>query len=107
MSTTEQLIRAYWLTELRRSQSRQCIGASCTPTNACALQLLAEITGDRAYADRFGVRKLIQAAKKAGLSKDQAWKIIDLNDGENLTDSKQRTFTELADIITSWYPNSI
>lgn len=101
--TKEELVRLAWLAALRRQGERQCAGFSGNPAKACALQLLAEVAGIPAINLSGAV------ASTAGLSDEQGWRVIAMNDGRayarapHFRVSRKHTFAEIADVIAGWF----
>lgn len=94
--TKEELVRLSWLTELRRQGHRQCRYATYGPGNqVCPVALLAEINGLSASPRTWGFEDV---GYLAGLSYCQISGIICLNDDDHLT------FSQIADVVASWFP---
>ena len=90
---TQQLVRASWLTELRRQEHRQCHGSMNGPDRTvCALQLLDEISGRS--------RSPYVIGQTAGLDRWQTWHVVSLNDGAY---GHKHTFAEIADVVEGWF----
>lgn len=88
------LVRAAWITELRRQGHRQCHGLG-DGLNVCALDLLAEITA----ADERS--SLFQVGALAGLSAFKVTDAINRNDGSR--GYHKHTFAEIADVLEGWF----
>ena len=95
------LMRAAWLTELRRQGHRQCTETyRVEGGHVCALGLLAEIAG-RKVSPRTRVEAI---GKLAGLTGGESSWVADLNDGYWPMINKH-TFAQIADVVEGWFPN--
>ena len=105
--TKEELIRASWLTELRRQGKRQCVGMGGWTNKVCALQLLADVAGVEPGLDglyKIGLTDIAEGY--AGLSNAQAWTVVAMNDGHPWRDipvERRHTFAEIADTVEGWF----
>jgi hypothetical protein len=94
------LVRARWLTELRRQGHRQCIGNYFKDDGqACAIGLLAEVAGLRKGDAVLRLSEEIGAL--AGLTMDESHIVVEMNDG--ICCLRPRTFAEIADIVEGWF----
>jgi len=104
MSTTkpkEELTRLAWLAALRQQGERQCEGIGNGET-ACALEVLHEIA--------FGTRApypfpYTAVQRAAGLTYHQVNSVWRMNDGIHSVDRAPHTFSEIADVVSSWFPS--
>jgi hypothetical protein len=93
--TKKTLARMAWVTALRNSGDRQCRNSYEDDGYVCALGLLAEVAG---IDDVWG-RTEGNVGGHAGLSQAQSLMVARLNDNGV-------TFSEIADVIESWFPAS-
>lgn len=96
LSKTE-LVRAAWITELRREGHRQCFGTYWDGlSRVCALGLLAEVAGVDPNDET-------RATDAAGISVRQANKIVVLNDGDHVAGVRKHSFSQIADVVEGWF----
>lgn len=96
------LVRASWLTELRRQGHRQCIESfEADDGRVCALGLLREIAVERDERHLSDWDDIKAVGALAGLAISRSEDVVCRNDGTQGHPS--HTFAEIADVVEGWF----